>query len=117
MSCSSVKITGGPPSKRTPPGHPLLIANLRGDLNTPKDKDWLLARCHTNGGTWIRYPERYKGINEPIVAEPPNHGSQVQFIDFSDPDDACGSDNVDLLNALALDDTCKSGLSIVGKIN
>ena len=80
----------------------MLIANLRADPATPESEDWIWSRCHIPHGVWIRYPKRYIGINPPIIAEQPSGNNSIKFLDFEDPDGFCGSDNEDLIRALAL---------------
>jgi hypothetical protein len=104
MSCSPVKIKGSNSLNDLPTGFPMLIANLKFE-----DTRW--SRCRTPHGVWIRYPVRYRGINPPIVAGNLPNGSAIQFIDFEDGTGICGSDNKELVQALALQPTANAGMS------
>lgn len=79
----------------------MLIANLQANPAVAPEQDEALSRCHTPGGVWIRYPSRYQGMNPPICADLPA-GSVIQYLNFEDSDDYCGSDNMQLVRALAL---------------
>jgi|SRR5690242_11295123 len=108
MSCSTIKVIGQHTEKQPASGHPMLIANLRADLSVNEFEDWAWSRCNVPDGVWVRYPQRYIGMNPPIVASPPPSGSPIRYWNFDDADGFCGSDNMKLVQALALAPTsCK----------
>jgi hypothetical protein len=78
----------------------MLVANLRANPAMLESQDWIWSRCNIPHGVWIRYPQKYRGINPPIVAQSPSNSSPVSFLEFSDPDGFCGSDNNELVQAL-----------------
>ena len=51
---------------------------------------------------WIRYPQRYRGINPPIVADSLRNNSQIQHLELKDDGGICGSDNKERVEALGL---------------
>jgi len=87
MSCSSVDIIGtGTITTTTPPGPPLLIANLN-----PIRSD-----CFTKELTSVIYPQKYVG-NTPVERAPVALGLQT----FPGPNpDGCGSDNSTLIQLI-----------------
>lgn len=102
MSCSPVRIRGASNVTQYPQGPPMLIANLKANPYGPEGQDRIWSRCNTAESLWIRYPERNKGVNPPIVASSPPNDSPIKFSNFDDPDGYCGSDNRELVEALAL---------------
>lgn len=80
----------------------MFIANLQANPSSDPSQDWIWSRCHTRENAWIRYPQKYKGANPPIVAEPPPKGSPIYFADYNDPEGFCSSDNGELVQALGL---------------
>jgi hypothetical protein len=101
MSCSPVKLIGDSTATQANTSeYPLLIANLQADPQVFPENDWAWSSCHTIAGTWIRYPERNRGLNQPIQAAPPPDGSAIKFTNFTDSSGTCGSDNADLVGAL-----------------
>lgn len=108
MSCSTVKVVGSLTATQLPSEHPMLIANLRADSTVAEHEDWAWSRCNVPHGVWVQYPERYRGMNPPIVASAPSSGSPIKFWTFNDSDGFCSSGNGKLIQALALNHTiCK----------
>jgi hypothetical protein len=102
MSCSPVKLIAAQSSTSLPSDYPMYIANLEASSETASSQHLMWSRCHTPQNVWIRYPQRYKGINPPIVAGSLQDDSQIQYLELEDDDGTCGSDNKERVEALGL---------------
>ncbi|KAI1663550.1 Lytic polysaccharide monooxygenase [Pyrenophora tritici-repentis] len=102
MSCSPIRLIAGPSSAKSPSGYPMYIANLQAnpEIVDVQHQNW--SRCHIPQNVWVRYPQRYKGINTPIVADSLEDNSQIQYLELEDDDGVCGSDNKERTKALGL---------------
>jgi hypothetical protein len=102
MSCSPVKLVASQFWNSPPSGYPMYIANLQASPETADSQYSMWSQCYIPQNVWIRYPQRYKGINAPVVAEPLPNNSQVQFLQLEDDGGMCGSDNKERVEALGL---------------
>ena len=91
-----------------PSDYPMYIANLQASPETVGSQHSMWSQCFIPQNVWIRYPQRYKGINAPVVAEPLQNNSQVQFLQLEDDGGMCGFDNKERVEALGL---CSSSSS------
>ena len=80
----------------------MYIANLQEDPETPDSQHPAWSRCYVPQNVWVRYPQRYKGFNPPIVADPLPDNSQIHFLALGDDGGLCGSNNKERVRALAL---------------
>ncbi|CAI9636439.1 unnamed protein product [Alternaria burnsii] len=102
MSCSPVKLVASQSLNSLPSDYPMYIANLQASPETAGSQHSMWSQCYIPQNVWIRYPQRYKGINAPVVAEPLQNNSQVQFLQLEDDGGICGSDNKERVEALGL---------------
>ncbi|KAF2844046.1 lytic polysaccharide monooxygenase [Plenodomus tracheiphilus IPT5] len=102
MSCSPIRLIAANSSAKLPSGYPMYIANLQADPETVDSQHQIWSPCHVPQNVWIRYPQRYKGINPPIVADSLRDNSQIQYLELKDDGGICGSDNKDRAEALGL---------------
>jgi hypothetical protein len=102
MSCSPVKLVASQSLNSPPSEYPMYIANLQASPETAGSQHSMWSQCYIPQNVWIRYPQRYKGINAPVVAEPLPNNSQVQFLQLEDDGGICGSDNKERVEALGL---------------
>ena len=102
MSCSPVRLIAAHSSASLPSGHPMYIANLQANSEIVGSQQSMWSQCQIPQNVWIRYPERYKGINPPIVADSLQDDSQIQFLELEDDGGMCGSDNKVRCQALRL---------------
>jgi hypothetical protein len=96
MSCSPVKLVALQSLNSLPSEYPMYTANLQASPETAGSQHSMGSQCYIPQNVWIRYPQRYKGINTPVVAEPLPNNSQVQFLQLEDDGGMCGSDNKEL---------------------
>jgi hypothetical protein len=80
----------------------MYIANLQASPETVGSQHSMWSQCFIPQNVWIRYPQRYKGINAPVVAELLQNNTQVQFLQLEDDGGICGSDNKERVEALRL---------------
>jgi hypothetical protein len=102
MSCSPVRLVAAHSSTNSSLGYPMYIANLQANTETVDAQHQNWSRCHIPQNVWIRYPQRYKGINPPIIANSLHENSQIQYFEIEDDDGVCGSDNKERTEALGL---------------
>jgi hypothetical protein len=102
MSCSPVRLIASRPSTSLPSNYPMYIANLQANPETVSSQHSTWSQCHIPQNVWIRYPQRYKGINPPIVADSLRDDSQVQYLELEEDGGICGSDNKERAKALGL---------------
>ncbi|KAJ6280866.1 hypothetical protein J3E71DRAFT_360386 [Bipolaris maydis] len=102
MSCSPVRLIAARSPTKIPSGYPMFIANLQETLETPDSQHPVWSWCFVPQNVWVRYPQRYKGINPPIVADTLLNNSQIRHLELGDDGGLCGSDNKERVKALAL---------------
>jgi hypothetical protein len=102
MSCSPVRLIAARYPSSLPSGYPMYIANLQADTAVPGSQHSIWSQCHTPQNVWFRYPERYRGINPPVVADSLQLDSQIQHFELEDDSGICGSDNKERVEALKL---------------
>lgn len=102
MSCSPIRLIAARSPIKIPSGYPMYIANLQENSETPDSQHPVWSRCYVPQNVWIRYPQRYKGINPPIVADPLPENSQIRCLQLEDDGGLCGSDNKERIRALTL---------------
>jgi hypothetical protein len=102
MSCSPVRLIAANSSEKLPSGYPMYIANLQADpeIVDSQHRNW--SQCYIPQNVWVRYSQRYKGINPPIVADSLRDNSQIQYLELEDDGGTCGSDNKERVEALEL---------------
>ena len=102
MSCSPIRLIAARSPIKIPSGYPMYIANLQEDSEAPDSQHPVWSRCFVPQNVWVRYPQRYKGINPPIVADTLPNNSQIRYLQLEDDGGLCGSDNKERVKALAL---------------
>ncbi|KAL6153212.1 hypothetical protein ACJBU6_08370 [Exserohilum turcicum] len=102
MSCSPVRLIAARSPTKIPSGYHMFIANLQETPETPDSQHPVWSRCFVPQNVWVRYPQRYKGINPPIVADTLPNNSQIRHLELGDDGGLCGSDNKERVKALAL---------------
>jgi hypothetical protein len=80
----------------------MYIANLQADPERVDSQHRNWSKCYIPQNVWVRYPQRYKGINPPIVADSLRDNSQIQYLELQDDSGICGSDNKERAEALGL---------------
>jgi len=80
----------------------MYIANLQANSETVDAQHQNWSQCHIPQNVWVRYPQRYKGINTPVVADSLRINSQIQYLKLEDDGGVCGSDNKERVEALGL---------------
>jgi hypothetical protein len=102
MSCSPVRLIAANSSDKLPSGYPIYIANLQADPDIVDSQHQNWSQCYIPQNVWVCYPQRYKGINPPIVADSLRDNSQIQYLELEDDGGICGSDNKERVEALEL---------------
>jgi hypothetical protein len=80
----------------------MYIGNLQESPETVDAQNPTWSKCYVPQNVWIRYPQRYRGINQPIIADPLPADSQINYLELEDDGGLCGSDNKERVKALAL---------------